>query len=80
MRDLRGEERKAFLSENKEKLKTKKILVKVSSRLRRLRKCRDHVLNDEDMLRSEKQKLLDAIQERMNRLSEIAVKNTELMF
>ena len=76
--DLRGEERKAFLSANKEKLETKKILVKVSSSLRRLRKRRGHVINNYNISWMERQKVLDAIQEKMNRLSQRAVERTGL--
>ena len=68
------------MEENVEKLKVKKLLGKVSSKLRRLRKRRDHILNDEDMPRSEKQKLLDAIQEKMNQVSQVGIQRTEGAF
>ena len=80
LKELRGAERKEFLDMNVDKLKVKKLLGKVSSKLRRLRKRRDHILNDEDMSRSEKQKLLDAIQEKMNQVSQMGIQRTEGAF
>lgn len=80
LKALRGEERQAFVNENRDKLKHRKFLNRQSKALRELRKRRDRIVADPRMSAKEKQFKLDQLQRRMNQVAARASQRTEAAF